>query len=65
MNDRVAFLVWVAALWVLTYLAASLGTTLDPFSQLYVLAPGFLLAVPLAYWLVYRGGLDRLRERAD
>jgi hypothetical protein len=64
-NDHVAFLLWVAALWALTYVGAALGTAPDPFSQLFVLAPGLVLALPLAYWLVYRGGLDRLRERAE
>lgn len=65
MNDHAAFILWIAALWVLTYVGAALGTGPDPFTQLFVLAPGLVLAVPLAYWLVYRGGLERLRERAD
>lgn len=65
MNDHVTFLLWVAGLWALTYVGAALGTAPDPFSQPFVLAPGLVLAIPLAYWLVYRGGLDRLRERAE
>jgi hypothetical protein len=35
----------------------------DPFAQLYWAAPLFVLAPPVAYWLVYRDGWDRLGTR--
>ncbi|WP_255197946.1 DUF7534 family protein [Halorarius litoreus] len=63
MSDRTAFLAWVAVLWVGTFLGAALGAPPDPLTQLYVLVPGLLLALPLAYWLSYRDGMERLRDR--
>ncbi|WP_255152404.1 DUF7534 family protein [Halorarius halobius] len=62
MSDRRAFLAWVGLLWVLTFVGAAVGTPPDPVTQAYVLLPGLVLAVPLAYWLTYRNGLERLRE---
>lgn len=65
MSKRREFVVWLLALWALTFVAATIGTPPDPVTQLYVFLPGLVLAVPLAYWLVYRGGLNRMRDSEE
>ncbi|KYH25393.1 hypothetical protein HAPAU_20630 [Halalkalicoccus paucihalophilus] len=44
----------------------SVGTMLlppDPLTQLLVTIAVVILAIPISYWLVYGGGLARLRGR--
>jgi Sec-independent protein secretion pathway component TatC len=59
-SDRREFLVWVLVLWFLGYLAAAIAAPPDPFTQLLVVGPLLVLALPVAWWLTYRGDLSWL-----
>jgi len=57
------FLLATLAAFVLVFVAGTLLTPPDPFTQLRALGVGLLLAFLAAYWLVYRRGWRRLRRR--
>ena len=57
------FVVVLLALDVLVLAAYALIFPPDPLTQLLVVSPGLVLALGVAYWLVYRGGWTRLRGR--
>ncbi|PSP74883.1 hypothetical protein BRC81_17045 [Halobacteriales archaeon QS_1_68_20] len=55
------FLRTLVGLFLLSWLLAALFSPPDPFTFLIALVPQWLLAVLLAWFLVYRDGYDRLR----
>jgi Sec-independent protein secretion pathway component TatC len=61
MGDRRAFLADLAILWAAAFVLVALLTPPDPFTQLFVAGPLLLAAVPVAWWLAYRDGHERLR----
>ncbi|MFB6172265.1 MAG: hypothetical protein ABEJ23_07005 [Haloarculaceae archaeon] len=64
MSDRRRqFVSTTALLWVAAFVAGALVSPPDPFTQLVSVAPLLLVSPLLAYWLVYRDGASRLRDR--
>ncbi len=55
------FLRTLVGLLLLSWLLSALFAPPDPFTFLIALVPQWVLAVPLAWYLVYRDGYDRLR----
>ncbi len=55
-----AFLLTLLAIDAVGLVLGGLLATPDPFTQLLILGPLLVVAPVLAYWLVYRGGFERL-----
>lgn len=61
MSDHRAFLVDLVVLWAVVFVLGAILAPPDPFTQLFTVGPFLLLAVPVAWWLAYRDGYERLR----
>jgi Sec-independent protein secretion pathway component TatC len=62
MGTHRRFLTTLLALLAGAFVVAAVASPPDPFTQLLYAGALAVVSLPLAYWLVYRGGAERLTD---